>query len=93
MTVICSLVSVRGGVGGQSRIQGVGNEKHFLGQNCSKIHACSYRRNNSVTFNQYNLCIDWLFLPVKLYSMILFRQEYRPGTTESGENFGTQVAN
>lgn len=22
-----------------------------------------------------------------------FRQEYRPGTTESGENFGTQVAN
>ena len=69
-------------------------KKHPLGKNCPKIHACSYRRNNSVSFNQYNLSIDCLlFSPTKLYSIILFRQEYRPGTTESGENFGTQVAN
>ena len=94
MTVICSLVSVRGGVGGQSRIHGVGNEKTPSWKKCPKIQACSYRRNNSVSFNQYNLSIDCLlFSPTKLYSIILFRQEYRPGTTESGENFGTQVAN
>ena len=36
----------------------------------------------------------WLgVFATKLYSIILFRQEYRPGTSESGENFGTQVAN
>ena len=36
----------------------------------------------------------WLGVFVmKLYSIILFRREYQPGTTDSGENFGPQVAN